>query len=80
MSDKHTATRGWIALAEEKPPHNQLVFVTDGRDVGIACKLNDRDDGWKQFSGHSMCYTHWQRIIMPRAALAEKPLPDKDGK
>ena len=76
MSDKPStpATPGWIALAGEKPPHNQLVFITDGRDVGIACRLNDRDDGWKQFSGYSMRPTYWQRIVMPCAALEEKPL------
>lgn len=54
----------YVSCKESYPPTGCVVFITDGRDVGIGTYLGN---GWKLLSGHSMKPTHWTMIQFPQA-------------
>jgi len=56
------AVSPWISVKERKPPEANLVFITDGKDMGIGSQL---EAGWKIWSGHAMVPTHWHTIEFP---------------
>jgi hypothetical protein len=60
----------WVDPDVDWPVGNTVVFITDGKDVGLGVKI---PVGWKILSGHMFKPTRWQPIKFPSPLAALLP-------